>query len=48
MSRNEFGANLEKFRRQILEAIGKDDQKAGKQLEIHFDEPKADRKNSTW
>ncbi|PIC37469.1 hypothetical protein B9Z55_016090 [Caenorhabditis nigoni] len=48
MSRNEFGANLEKFKRQILEAIEKDDQKAGKQLDIHFDEPKMDRKNSTW
>ncbi|KAF1758709.1 hypothetical protein GCK72_015169 [Caenorhabditis remanei] len=47
MSRNEFGANLEKFKRQILEAIAKDDQKAGKQLDIHFDEPKAERKNST-
>uniref|UniRef100_A0A1I7TQD4 CA domain-containing protein n=1 Tax=Caenorhabditis tropicalis TaxID=1561998 RepID=A0A1I7TQD4_9PELO len=48
MSRNEYGANSEKFRRQILEAIGKDDEKARKQLEIHFDEPKADRKNATW
>lgn len=47
MSRNEFGANSEKLKRQILEAIG-DSDKSDKKLEVYFDEPMMDKKNSTW
>ncbi|CAB3406085.1 unnamed protein product [Caenorhabditis bovis] len=46
MTRDEFGANLEKFKRQLVDEISTEN--PGKSVNIYFDEPNNDGKNQSW